>query len=110
MPKLEIDTTDPAEPPPNPPFFDAQRAVFWGTSEPRLLQSPPELGDLGGQLLSQRLFDLVLYATGGNEHFRSNRRPFPGCGSIGAELLASHVGITMVENRVGKIIVGRGIL
>jgi hypothetical protein len=33
---------------------------FWGTSEPRLLQNSPILGDLGGQLLSQRLFDLVL--------------------------------------------------
>jgi hypothetical protein len=32
---------------------------YWGTSEPRLLQSPPALGDLGGQPLLQRLFDLV---------------------------------------------------
>jgi hypothetical protein len=54
MQNLDIYVTNPGEEPPNPPFFDAQRAVFWGTSEPRLFQSPPELGDLGGQLALQQ--------------------------------------------------------
>jgi hypothetical protein len=34
---------------------------YWGTSEPGLFQSPPELGDLGGQPPLQQSVDLALH-------------------------------------------------
>jgi hypothetical protein len=49
-----------AEPPPNPPFFDAQRAVFWGTSEPYSKgRSLPILSFWSLKLLNPKVSDRV---------------------------------------------------